>query len=385
MENRKSCLFVTSNTVVVVLAVLFLVTMSFTSTEAAETLKIGGLFGLTGFFSGFDQVQAQEAEVTADIINEGGGIKVKGKQYNIQLITYDFKSTMDGVAAGANKLIFQDGVKFMIAPSAFFSPPTKDIAESNKVIPEDRICAVSTCNRLDVGEFDYFFLVGREPAYELRDAYFGRFRASRLTESRERVGLDELKRDFVSGLEDPDENVRLMQAELIGSSGRKVDAEYLKRLLASSDNLTRATIHYALLRLGDYSTLASIRGFLEATSNVPAVERLRFLCLSQINVIRDAAAVDALVEFAKSPADDVREAAIHALRTIGSARTVSLFVQALDDKVQMIRYDAVLALAEIERNWSLAPSVDAFQADEKKYIAAWKSWWATEGRRRRGP
>lgn len=272
-----------------------------------------------------------------------------------------------------------------VATDKIYKGPAASIISVEYTRPEDRICAVSTCNRLDVGEFDYFFLVGREPAYELRDAYFGRFRASRLTESRERVGLDELKRDFVSGLEDPDENVRLMQAELIGSSGRKVDAEYLKRLLASSDNLTRATIHYALLRLGDYSTLASIRGFLEAPSNVPAVERLRFLCLSQINVIRDAAAVDALVEFAKSPADDVREAAIHALRTIGSARTVSLFVQALDDKVQMIRYDAVLALAEIERNWSLAPSVDAFQADEKKYIAAWKSWWATEGRRRRGP
>lgn len=134
MGNRKSWLFAIHSAVVVVLAVLFLATMCFQSADAAETLKIGGLFGLTGFFSGFDQVQAQEAQITADIINEGGGIKVKGKAYNIQLIAYDFKSTMDGVAAGANKLIFQDGVKFMIAPSAFFSPPTKDIAESNKVI-----------------------------------------------------------------------------------------------------------------------------------------------------------------------------------------------------------------------------------------------------------
>ncbi|MGD0661400.1 MAG: ABC transporter substrate-binding protein [Syntrophorhabdales bacterium] len=136
MENRKSWSFVIHSAVVVVLAVLFLATMCFQPAEAAEaqTLKIGGLFGLTGFFSGFDQVQAQEAQIAADMINEGGGIKVKGKPYNIQLIAYDFKSTMDGVAAGANKLIFQDGVKFMIAPSAFFSPPTKDIAESNKVI-----------------------------------------------------------------------------------------------------------------------------------------------------------------------------------------------------------------------------------------------------------
>ncbi len=134
MGSRTSWLRVIHSSVVAVLAVFFLVTMCFTSAEAAETLKVGGLFGLTGFFSGFDQVQEQEAQVTADIINESGGIKVKGKAYNIQMVTYDFKSTMDGVAAGANKLIHQDGVKFMIAPSAFFSPPTKDIAESNKVI-----------------------------------------------------------------------------------------------------------------------------------------------------------------------------------------------------------------------------------------------------------
>lgn len=158
MENRKSCLFITRITLVTILTVLFLVTICFESTEAAEekTLKIGGLFGLTGFFSAFDQVQEQEAQVTADIINESGGIKVKGQPYNIKLITYDFKSTMDGVAAGANKLIYQDKVKFMIAPSAFFSPPTKDIAESNKVIRGETFIT-GTPQELGRG-MDYTFL-----------------------------------------------------------------------------------------------------------------------------------------------------------------------------------------------------------------------------------
>jgi branched-chain amino acid transport system substrate-binding protein len=136
MENRKSWLIVIRMTLIAILAVLLIVPIVAKSTEAADvkTLKIGGLFGLTGFFSAFDQVQAQEAQITADIINENGGIKVKGQRYNIKPIFYDFKSTMDGVSAGANKLVFQDGVKFMIAPSAFFSPPTREIAESNKVI-----------------------------------------------------------------------------------------------------------------------------------------------------------------------------------------------------------------------------------------------------------
>lgn len=250
------------------------------------------------------------------------------------------------------------------------------------VRPEERLCAVSTCIGLEVGEFDYFFLSGSGGGYELRDPYFGKFRASHRTESRESAGVEGLKRDFVSGLQDPDEHVRLMQVELVGSSGRKADAEHLKRQLASSDDLTRATIYYALLRLGDYSTLAAMRGFLEVPSRAPAVAWPRGLCLAEINAISDAAAVDSLVELAKSPADDVREAAIHALRTIRSARTVPLFVHALDDHVQMVRYNAVLALAEIEQNWQLAPAVDTFRANETKYISAWKLWWEREGKQK---
>ena len=136
MRNRKIWLLIASITLVVMLTVIPFVTSCSKSTPTTEvkTLKVGGLFGITGFFSAFDAVQAEEAKVAVAMINADGGIKVQGQQYNIELITYDFQSNMDGVAAGANKLIFQDGVKFMIAPSAFFSPPTKDIAESNKVI-----------------------------------------------------------------------------------------------------------------------------------------------------------------------------------------------------------------------------------------------------------
>ena len=158
MGNRKSWFLVAGFTIVVMLGVLLFEATNCTSVQAAEvkTIKIGGLFGLTGFFSAFDQVQEQEARLTADIINENGGIKVKGQQYNIKLITYDFKSTMDGVTSGANKLVFQDGVKFMIAPSAFFSPPTREICEPNKVIRGETFIT-DTPQELGAG-MDYTFL-----------------------------------------------------------------------------------------------------------------------------------------------------------------------------------------------------------------------------------
>ena len=109
MRNRKIWLLIASITLVVMLTVIPFVTSCSKSTPTTEvkTLKVGGLFGITGFFSAFDAVQAEEAKVAVAMINADGGIKVQGQQYNIELITYDFQSNMDGVAAGANKLIFQ--------------------------------------------------------------------------------------------------------------------------------------------------------------------------------------------------------------------------------------------------------------------------------------
>ncbi len=94
--------------------------------------------------------------MAASIINAGGGIKVQGQQYNIQLVVYDFKSDINAVTAGANQLVFQDKVKFMIAPSAFFSPPTKDITEPNKVI-RGLTFITGTPQELSAG-MDYTFL-----------------------------------------------------------------------------------------------------------------------------------------------------------------------------------------------------------------------------------
>jgi branched-chain amino acid transport system substrate-binding protein len=129
---------------------------STTTPSAPQILKIGALFGLTGFFSDYDSVQSQEADIAVAKINSEGGIKVQGQQYNIQLVSYDFKSTMDGVTAGANQLVFQDKVKYMLAPSAFFSPASKDITEPNKVFRGETMIT-GTASELGPG-MDYTFL-----------------------------------------------------------------------------------------------------------------------------------------------------------------------------------------------------------------------------------
>lgn len=66
---------------------------------------------------------------------------------------------------------------------------------------------------------------------------------------------------------------------------------------------------------------------------------------------------------------------------MASSDAVPVFIRVLDDRVETIRYDAVLGLAGAEQNWDLAPSFDAFAKNESMYIAAWKAWWSKSGKR----
>jgi branched-chain amino acid transport system substrate-binding protein len=99
-----------------------------------KTLRIGGLVSLTGFFSVRDIPDANETEIAADLINEMGGINIKGQKYLIELVVEDYKSSMDGVAAATNRLVYDKKVKFIIGPTAFFAAATGPICDPNKVI-----------------------------------------------------------------------------------------------------------------------------------------------------------------------------------------------------------------------------------------------------------
>lgn len=100
----------------------------------AKTLDIGLLVSLTGWFSAYDTTQLRECQVVADMWNEKGGITIQGQKYNINLIAEDCKSTLDGVTAATNKLIYDKQVKFIAGPGAFFGAATTAIAEPAKVI-----------------------------------------------------------------------------------------------------------------------------------------------------------------------------------------------------------------------------------------------------------
>jgi branched-chain amino acid transport system substrate-binding protein len=148
MRKRKLLIQVSSICLILSLVSVCFIAACKSPAPEPKTLRIGAIFALSGWLSPFDTISNGVAEVTRDIINEQGGVVVNGEHYNIELVVEDSKSTMDGVTAAANKLVYDEGVKFIVGPSFFFSVATAPICEPNKVI------SALMFNTLSPGELD---------------------------------------------------------------------------------------------------------------------------------------------------------------------------------------------------------------------------------------
>jgi len=121
--------------VVLGLAVCFLVGLWLAQggqAGAAEILKIGNTVPLKSK----EGIQIKNwLELLSERLNQAGGLEVKGKKYQVQVITYDDEYSADAGRAAAERLIFQDKVKHIICQ--WGSAPilaTLQIAEPNKVL-----------------------------------------------------------------------------------------------------------------------------------------------------------------------------------------------------------------------------------------------------------
>ncbi|MEI6113759.1 MAG: ABC transporter substrate-binding protein [Burkholderiales bacterium] len=100
-----------------------------------EVLKIGALVTISGPGAAWGQGMQYGAELAADDVNAKGGLDVGGKKYQVQVVAYDDKYQTNEAVTVANRLVFDDKVKFIIGPTG--SGPALAIApitEKNKVI-----------------------------------------------------------------------------------------------------------------------------------------------------------------------------------------------------------------------------------------------------------
>jgi len=103
--------------------------------QEAETLKIGALVTLSGAGASWGQGMKNAAEIAADEVNAQGGLDINGKKYKVQVVAYDDKYQANEAVTVANRLVFEDKVKYIIGPVG--SAPVlaiQPITEKNGVI-----------------------------------------------------------------------------------------------------------------------------------------------------------------------------------------------------------------------------------------------------------
>ncbi|MFQ5773041.1 MAG: ABC transporter substrate-binding protein [Kiloniellaceae bacterium] len=82
-----------------------------------KTLKIGVLGVMSGPAASWGLVNRYCAEAAAQMINEQGGWKIGGEKYKIEIIAIDDRNDPKVSVAGAERLVYQEGVKYIIGPN----------------------------------------------------------------------------------------------------------------------------------------------------------------------------------------------------------------------------------------------------------------------------
>ncbi|TAK83583.1 MAG: amino acid ABC transporter substrate-binding protein [Betaproteobacteria bacterium] len=96
------------------------------SLAAENTIVLGSAISITGKYSQEGKNARDGYDFAVKKINDMGGVKVGGKSYKLEIKYYDDESTPARTAQLLERLINQDGVKFVLGP--YGSGPTKAAA-----------------------------------------------------------------------------------------------------------------------------------------------------------------------------------------------------------------------------------------------------------------
>jgi branched-chain amino acid transport system substrate-binding protein len=97
-----------------------------TSAHAEDTITLGSAISITGKYSQEGKNASDGYNFAVKAINDKGGVKIGGKTYKLAVKYYDDESTPSRTAQLLERIINQDGIKFILGP--YGSGPTKAAA-----------------------------------------------------------------------------------------------------------------------------------------------------------------------------------------------------------------------------------------------------------------
>ncbi len=96
--------------------------------------------------------------------------------------------------------------------------------------------------------------------------------------------------------------------------------------------------------------------------------------------IRNREDLPALESLTSSRLRAIRLGSMEAIRNIGDVSSAPTLIQRLSDSDSMVRYVAVMTLAEIfDKHGDYEPSMPEFRKRPDFYTNEWKDWWAQKG------
>src|SRR3954466_3225036 len=133
-----------------------------------DTIVLGAAVSLTGKYSVNGKNTKDGYDLAIKRLNEMGGVKVAGKTYKLKVLYYDDESTPARGAQLAERLINQDGVKYVLG--AYSSGLTKAIAPITEKYKVPHVEGNGAARELFTEGYKYLFAVLSTSDYYLRDA-----------------------------------------------------------------------------------------------------------------------------------------------------------------------------------------------------------------------
>jgi branched-chain amino acid transport system substrate-binding protein len=136
--------------------------------KEGDTIVLGAAVSLTGKYSVNGKNTKDGYDLAIKRLNEMGGVKVSGKTYKFKVLYYDDESTPARGAQLAERLINQDGVKYVLG--AYSSGLTKAIAPITEKYKVPHVEGNGAARELFTEGYKYLFAVLSTSDYYLRDA-----------------------------------------------------------------------------------------------------------------------------------------------------------------------------------------------------------------------
>ncbi len=102
--------------------------------HAAKTVKIGFLAPLTGDVAAWGAPGLYGCEIWAEWVNAAGGVDIGGEPHMVEFVSFDDEYAADKAKAGAQKLIEDDGVKFILMLGGDPMPPVVEISNRSGML-----------------------------------------------------------------------------------------------------------------------------------------------------------------------------------------------------------------------------------------------------------